>query len=143
MIIAIDFDGTVVKHDYPEIGEDIGAVKVLKALQENGHQFILYTMRDNHSCGRNCLKEAADWFSKNGINLIGINSNPWQKSWTDSVKVYAPLYIDDAALGIPLKQDSQFERFYVDWEQCANLLSRKNLLTKEQMVELIKHFSNE
>lgn len=135
MIIALDFDGTVVKHRYPEIGEDIGAVPVLQALQANGHQFILYTMRDNHSNDRNCLKEAADWFAKNHINLIGINLNPWQKSWTDSIKVYAPMYIDDAALGAPLVTNAN-ERAYINWQKCIDIFVEQGLLSEEQAVNL-------
>lgn len=136
MIIALDFDGTVVKHRYPEIGESIGAEAVLQALQQNGHQFILYTMRDNHSSGRNCLREASDWFAKRYINLIGINCNPWQKSWTDSTKVYAPLYIDDAALGAPLKQDAPNTRPYIDWKACVDIFTEMGLLSDEQAVKL-------
>ena len=45
MIIAVDFDGTIVTHEYPRIGRDIDAVPVLKELIENGHKIILYTMR--------------------------------------------------------------------------------------------------
>lgn len=41
MIIAIDFDGTCVTHDYPATGKEIGSVKVLKALLAKGHDFIL------------------------------------------------------------------------------------------------------
>lgn len=136
MIFALDFDGTVVKHKYPDIGEDIGAVPVLLALQNNGHQFILYTMRDNHSSGRNCLKEAADWFHKNHINLIGINCNPWQSSWTDSPKVYAPVYIDDAALGAPLTKTNPAERPYIDWKKCVDIFADKGWLTTEQAMTL-------
>lgn len=136
MLIALDFDGTVVKHRYPEIGESIGAEAVLQTLQQNGHQFILYTMRDNHSSGRNCLKEASDWFAKRHINLIGINCNPWQKSWTDSTKVYAPMYIDDAALGAPLKRDAPDARPYIDWKACVDMFAEMGLLSDEQAVKL-------
>ena len=45
MFIAIDFDGTCVTHDYPEVGKDIGAVPVLKRLIDAGHKLILHTMR--------------------------------------------------------------------------------------------------
>lgn len=46
MIIAVDFDGTCVKHRYPMVGEDVdGAVSVLKELVRKGHKIILYTMR--------------------------------------------------------------------------------------------------
>lgn len=137
MVIALDFDGTVVEHQYPEIGKDIGAVPVLRALQEKGHQFILYTMRDNHSCGRNCLKEAADWFAGNNINLIGVNCNPWQKTWTDSDKVYAPLYIDDAALGAPLKQ-GKFGRPYIDWVAIVSYFAQRGIFTEDEALALQK-----
>ena len=46
MIIAIDFDGTCVTHEYPKIGKDIGAVDTLRALVAKGHKLILWTMRD-------------------------------------------------------------------------------------------------
>ena len=77
MIIAIDFDGTCVKHAYPKIGEDIGAVPVLKRLVDDGHQLVLNTMR----CGK-LLDEAVKWFESNGIKLSGANHTPGQESWT-------------------------------------------------------------
>ena len=45
--IAIDFDGTCVTHEYPNVGRDIGAAPVLRKLVENGHKLILWTMRDD------------------------------------------------------------------------------------------------
>ena len=48
MIIAVDFDGTVVTHDYPNVGRDVkGAKEVLGKLLHYGHKIILYTMRSN------------------------------------------------------------------------------------------------
>lgn len=113
MIIAIDFDGTCVKHAYPKIGEDIGAVPVLKRLVNDGHQFVLNTMR----CGE-YLNEAIKWFESNGIVLYGTNHTPGQESWTSSPKVYAHMYIDDAALGCPTIMDKN-RRVYVDWRIVA------------------------
>ena len=46
MIIAVDFDGTCVSHDYPYIGKEIGAAPVLRELVAAGHDLILFTMRD-------------------------------------------------------------------------------------------------
>ena len=51
-LIAVDFDGTVVTHAYPEIGDDAGAVPVLKELTDNGCRLILYTMRVQSATGR-------------------------------------------------------------------------------------------
>ena len=100
MIIAVDFDGTVVKHAYPKVGEDIGAVPVLKEFVRQGHQIVL-------------LEEAAQWFKDNGISLFGVNHYPGQETWTTSPKVFAQVYIDDAALGCPTVSDGK--NIYVDW----------------------------
>lgn len=113
MIIAVDFDGTCVKHAYPRIGEDIGAVPVLKEMVKNGHQLVLNTMRSGK-----LLDEAVQWFEDNGITLSGANHCPGQTTWTQSPKVYAQLYIDDAALGCPTIMDDN-GRVYVDWRIVA------------------------
>ena len=124
MIIAIDFDGTCVTHDYPDIGKDIGAIPVLKELVENEHDLILNTMRDGDE-----LEEAIAWFNKNNIPLYGINYNPEQKYWTTSPKIYAHLYIDDSALGVPLiYPEENKKRPYVDWVKVKALLKEKNFL---------------
>mgnify|MGYP003538544723 CR=1 FL=1 len=124
MIIAIDFDGTCVTHDYPEVGKNIGAVKVLKQLIEKNHQLILWTMRSESS-----LDDAVNWFKENNIPLYGIQRNPDQDSWTTSPKAYAQLYIDDAALGIPLMYPiNKHEKPYVDWCFVELILKTKGLL---------------
>ena len=112
MYIAVDFDGTCVTHDYPRIGKEIGATKVLKRLVEAGHKLILNTMRSGKE-----LQDAIHWFNKNGIELYGVNENPTQKRWTTSPKVYAHMYIDDAAFGCPLRNVPDFsDRPFVDWD---------------------------
>ena len=132
MDIAIDFDGTCVTHEYPKVGEDIGAVPVLKALVEKGHRLMLWTMRGNKptSEGVNTLQDAVNWFKQNDISLWGINENPEQKSsgWTNSNKQYAQLYIDDAALGCPLVYDWGIERPFVNWREVEEMLKEKGIL---------------
>jgi len=118
MLIAVDFDGTCVTHDYPRVGKDIGAVPVLKRLVEEGHSLILWTMRSGKE-----LNDAIKWFENNGIELYGIQENPTQKSWTSSPKAYAQLYIDDAALGSPCKMDySLSNRKFIDWNEVEQML---------------------
>ena len=117
VVIAVDFDGTCVTHDYPYIGSDIGAVPVLKELVDAGYNLVLNTMRS----GR-LEKDAVKWFKENNIPLYGVNCNPDQKSWTSSPKVFADLYIDDAALGIPLKTSQTSTRPFVDWVEVRELL---------------------
>ena len=123
MIIAIDFDGTCVYHDYPYIGKDIGAAPVLRELVAAGHKLILHTMRDGKT-----LKEAEAWFKTNKIPLMGSNRNKEQSRWSTSPKVYADLYIDDSALGIPLKMTPDVTRPFVDWEGVRELLVREGYL---------------
>lgn len=117
VVIAVDFDGTCVTHDYPYIGSDIGAVPVLRELVDAGYNLVLNTMRS----GR-LEKDAVKWFKENNIPLYGVNCNPDQKSWTSSPKVFADLYIDDAALGIPLKTSQTSTRPFVDWIAVRELL---------------------
>jgi len=124
MVIAIDFDGTCVTHDYPEIGKDIGAVPILKALAESGHKLILFTMRD-----ANQLDEAVNWFKQNQIPLYAKQINPTQIHWTRSNKCYANLYIDDAALGCPLLENPELsDRPFVDWLKIEEILKERNLI---------------
>jgi len=138
MIIAIDFDGTCVTHEFPKIGKDIGAIPLLKELIANGHQLILWTMRSNkrivesldkniHTRPANYLQQAVDWFAKNEIPLYGVNHNSGQWSWTESPKCYAELYIDDAALGCPLVYN-EFGNNYVDWIAVREILIGMNLI---------------
>lgn len=123
MIIAVDFDGTIVTHEFPEIGRKIGAFKWLRLAQKLGAKIILFTMRSGKH-----LQDAVEYVESNGINLYGVNTNPTQHKWTTSPKAYAQLYIDDASLGIPLTTDSKTERPYVDWN-----------LTGPQLMNYIKN----
>ena len=126
MYIAVDFDGTCVTHEYPRVGKDIGAVPVLKKLVDSGHHIILNTMRSGKE-----LVDAVQWFADNDIPLYGANENPTQKEWTLSPKVYAHLYIDDAALGCPLiKKFAVSSRPYVDWTAVEYYLMFNNIITE-------------
>jgi predicted mannosyl-3-phosphoglycerate phosphatase (HAD superfamily) len=127
--IAIDFDGTVVTHEYPAVGRDIGATPWLKKLNELGAAIILWTMRsDDNSTGRTSLSDAVNWYKENGIELFGINQNP-EQDWTTSPKAYAKIYVDDAALGCPLVVSKiEGERPYVDWDIAGPYLV--NLITE-------------
>ena len=102
VVIAVDFDGTCVTHDYPYIGSDIGAVPVLRELADAGYHLVLNTMRS----GR-LEKDAVKWFKENDIPLYGVNCNPDQRSWTSSPKVYADLYIGNRTLGPPLENNPE------------------------------------
>ncbi len=125
----LDFDGTCVSHEFPEVGKDIGAVPVLKELTDAGHKLILFTMRSNMKGNRPTLGEAVQWFKDNDIPLYGIQINPTQRSWTNSNKSYANFIIDDSALGCPLITNlSISERPFVDWSKIREILVQKGIL---------------
>lgn len=109
LVVGLDFDGTCCEHRYPDIGADIGAIPWLLRLNELGAKIVLNTMRDGEE-----LEQARVWLENQGVQLYGVNRNPTQDSWTTSPKVYAHVYIDDAALGTPLVRP-EGSRPYVDW----------------------------
>lgn len=132
MIIAVDFDGTIVTHEYPEIGRPVlGAIETLKCLISNGHKVFLWTMRGSKRYeGRDLLREAVEYCEDNGINLCSVNQSPSQ--FSTSKKQYAQLYIDDAALGCPLINGDGWDRPYVNWYKVGEKLLEGGLITKEQ-----------
>lgn len=126
--IIIDCDGTVMSHEFPNIGNDVGAVEVLKELTDSGHRLILFTMRSDSFRG-NYLTEAVNWFKENNIPLYGIQKNPTQHLWTTSPKAYGQVIIDDAAVGTPLKTDlSISSRPFVDWVKMREILVEMKIL---------------
>lgn len=138
MIILLDFDGTCCTHEFPNVGQDIGAAPVLKTLVELGHQIILFTVRSNvmdpvssdpeiHTDSGDYLDQAVNWFKERGIPLYGVNENPDQKSWSTSLKPFAHILIDDTALGCPLVYPI-FGRPYVDWEKVTTELVFKGAI---------------
>ncbi|MBP3455738.1 MAG: hypothetical protein J6K38_05680 [Alistipes sp.] len=121
--IAVDFDGTCVEHEYPHIGADAeGAAEVLRELVANDCKLILYTMRSGA-----LLEKAANWFKERNIPLYGINENPSQ-TWSDSRKVHANLYIDDSALGCPLRFVDGVAHPVVDWQKVRRQLVLDGIL---------------
>ncbi len=122
-VIAIDFDGTVVTHEYPSIGRDAGAVPVLRELVDRGYRLLLLTMRDGA-----LLEDAKRWFSDRKIPLWAVNTNPEQRTWTGSPKVYANLYIDDSNLGCPLKIMDGAVRPVADWVKIRKQLIAEGFL---------------
>ena len=67
MIIAVDFDGTIVEHKYPAIGREIPfAIETLKKLQAERHKLILWSVRE----GR-LLDEAVQFCRERGLQTYG------------------------------------------------------------------------
>lgn len=123
LYIGVDFDGTVVTHKYPEIGEPLdGCIETLLKLQEVGHKLILYTMRSGER-----LAQAVEYLEENGVKLYAVNENPSQKHWTESPKIFCNLYIDDAALGAPLVFSNK-GRPYINWDKVEEILKDQSIL---------------
>lgn len=101
MKIAVDFDGTIVEHKYPQIGKPIlFAFEALKELQKRGHILILWTFRAGKE-----LQAAVDFCRKNGLEFYAVNkSYPEEKFKPDKIsrKIDAQIFIDDRNLnGFP------------------------------------------
>lgn len=99
MIIAIDFDGTVVEHKYPEIGEERPfATETLKMLIKDHHKLILWSVREGK-----LLQDAVDWCCERGVEFYAVNKDfPEEKvEYNDhfSRKIKADLFIDDRNIG--------------------------------------------
>jgi hydroxymethylpyrimidine pyrophosphatase-like HAD family hydrolase len=98
MIIAVDFDGTIVEHRYPKIGKPLPfAFETLKTLQSKGHLLILWTVREG-----DLLSEAVEFCRKNGVEFYAVNKNfPEENFVQDQVsrKIIADIYIDDRNFG--------------------------------------------
>lgn len=97
LTIAVDFDGTIVEHTYPEIGpEMLFAFDTLRALQKKGHKLILWTFRQGRT-----LDEAVSYCKQNGIEFYAVNRNYPEEKWEEGVsrKLNADLFIDDRNVG--------------------------------------------
>ena len=99
MKIAVDFDGTIVTHEYPAIGEELPfATETLRMLARDGHQLILWRVRE----GR-LLQEAVDWCRERGVEFWAVNRDyPEEKVENNnhfSRKLKADLFIDDRNVG--------------------------------------------
>ena len=98
MIIAVDFDGTIVTHEYPRIGKEIPfAIDSLKRLQEKpDYQLVLWTVREGV-----LLEEAVQFCRERGLEFYAVNSNYPEESDENPEprKLQADLFIDDRNLG--------------------------------------------
>ncbi len=97
LIIAVDFDGTIVEDAYPKVGKPmLFAFETLKKLQDDGHRLILWTYR----CGKK-LDEAVKFCEANGIHFYAVNKSFSEEEYTNDIsrKINADLFIDDRNIG--------------------------------------------
>lgn len=99
MTIAVDFDGTIVEHRYPEIGEEIPfAIETLKMLRQDGHKLIMWSVREGK-----LLDDAVNWCRERGVEFYAVNRD-YPEETTDnnphfSRKLKVDVFIDDRNLG--------------------------------------------
>lgn len=98
MTIAVDFDGTIVEHRYPEIGAEIPfAIETLKMLTKEQHRLILWSVREGE-----LLEEAVEYCRQRGVEFYAVNKDYPEEKLTDkgfSRKLKVDLFIDDRNLG--------------------------------------------
>ena len=97
--IAIDFDGTIVTHEYPKIGTELPfATETLKMLIKDHHRLILWTVREGQ-----LLQDAIDWCRERGVEFWAINKDYPEESEANnnhfSRKIKADYFIDDRNIG--------------------------------------------
>jgi hypothetical protein len=99
MKIAVDFDGTIVEHRYPEIGREIPfATQTLRQLIKDRHQLILWTVREGK-----LLDDAIEWCRERGVEFWAVNKDYPEEDVTKNAhfsrKIKADVFIDDAMVG--------------------------------------------
>ena len=126
-IIAVDFDGTLCENAWPEIGaanrELINFIRVEKM---TGHKLILWTSRVGDR-----LNEAVEWCKQQGLIFDAVNENlpeSIEAFGGDTRKIFADVYIDDGALGVPLTTSPSSVRPFVDWVKVREWLVKEGYL---------------
>lgn len=99
MTIAVDFDGTIVEHRYPEIGNEIPfATETLKMLIKDHHRLILWSVREGK-----LLDDAIAWCRKRGIEFYAVNRDYPEETREGNAlfsrKIKVDIFIDDRNLG--------------------------------------------
>lgn len=96
MILAVDFDGTIVEHAYPKIGRPIPfAIETLLQLQRDGHRLLLWSVREG-----DLLQEALDYCASKGLEFYAANKNRPEEDVTKVPrKLDADIFIDDRGVG--------------------------------------------
>ena len=121
MTIAVDFDGTIVEHRYPEIGREIPfATDTLKMLIKDQHRLILWSVREGK-----LLEDAVEWCRARGVEFYAVNKDVPEEDVKKNVhfsrKLKADVWIDDRNVGgLP------------DWGTIYEMISKKK--TYEQVL---------
>ena len=124
MIIAVDFDGTIVEHNYPGIGEEIPfATSTLRMLADQRHRLILWTVRRGK-----LLEEAVEWCRERGVEFYAVNKNYPEEILEDGCygKINADIFVDDCNLG-GLPDWGVIYKMIIENKQWSEVYSEQNL----------------
>ena len=98
-VIAVDFDGTICRNKWPDIGEaNDGLIEWLKNCRKNGDKLILYTCREG-----DLLRAAVMWCKARDLDFDAINDNlpeRVEQYGSNCRKISADIYLDDRAVGV-------------------------------------------
>lgn len=138
-IIAVDFDGTIVEHRYPEIGKEVPfATDTLRMLINDQHRLILWTVREGE-----LLQEAIDWCHERGVDFWAINRDypeeEAEKNNHFSRKVKADYFIDDRNIG-GLPEWGQIYRMINERKSYADVIRECFGVTCEEDIPRKKHW---
>jgi len=126
MVIAIDFDGTIVENKFPDIGEPLlFAFETLREMQKKNYRLILWTCRHGKQ-----LEDAVEFCASQGVQFYAINRNYPEQTDEDTAiapKIFADLYIDDRSIG-----------GFPGWSQVWQMISNEPLLSKKDQYRRIK-----
>lgn len=130
MTIAVDFDGTIVEHDYPRIGKEIPfAIDTLKMLRQEQHRLILWSVREGK-----LLEEAVAWCKERGLEFYAVNRDYPEEKLQDkgfSRKLKADIFIDDRNLG-SLPDWGIIYRMIKEHKTFRDVYSGENMVTKKK-----------
>ena len=130
MTIAVDFDGTIVEHDYPRIGKEIPfAIDTLKMLRQEQHRLILWSVREGK-----LLEEAVAWCKERGLEFYAVNRDYPEEELQDkgfSRKLKADIFIDDRNLG-GLPDWGIIYRMIKEHKTFRDVYSGENMVTKKK-----------
>ena len=95
MIIAVDFDGTIVEHKFPNIGSEMPrAIRTLQDLSLGGHKIIIWTCRSGEY-----ICDMLKWLGEHNFVPDAVNANLLPVPGFAVPKILADMYIDDRNLG--------------------------------------------
>ncbi|MEN8138601.1 MAG: hydrolase [Bacteroidota bacterium] len=126
LIIAVDFDGTIVEDEYPNIGKPmLFAFETMKKLQDEGHRLILWTYRKG-----DMLKKAVKFCSENGIEFYAVNES-YDNELVNGIsrKIHADLFIDDRNIG-----------GFIGWGEAYQAINKRELNIDSQLKKQKKGF---